>query len=483
MRTRPINLKAALFHFDSIRQQPEAEMIYQYLRAKNLKIGLFTHRRTQTLYDQVKNSQTPCLSDADVMITPGEFGAHEGKSNVIARAAEAFKLDPGQILLLSSQHADIEAGGDMGMVTVFLNAIPDDRPPPENCGYAISGLGELKNVIRMGVPLPAGKLPNDLLYEFLNEFQFNDPSLLINPGIGEDIAAVDVAGEQVLVLKSDPITFATDAIGQYAVLINANDIATSGAIPRWLLTTLLFPYGMTPSEIRNMITELKDICQQWNITLCGGHTEITDAVTRPVVAGMMAGTVERSDLIDKRNMRAGDEVLLTKGVAVEGTAIIAREFGKRLINLGMSEKQIAKCRKFLSNISIIPEATIAAQNRQTSAMHDVTEGGLATAVQELSIAGGHQIRIDLEKIPVFAETRKICDLLEIDPLGLIGSGSLLICCSEKESRNLMAAIRIAGIEVACIGRVTKKGRGVEARKKKKQAEWPSFEADEITKLF
>jgi hydrogenase maturation factor len=347
----------------------------------------------------------------------------------------------------------------------------------------ISSFVELKNIVRLAIPLPTGKLPNDLLREFLDDFRFDDPSILINPGVGEDITAVDVEADQVLVLKSDPITFASDAIGQYAVLINANDIATSGAVPKWLLTTLLFPYGITASEIRQVVNELKEFCQQWDITLCGGHTEITDAVSRPVVAGMMAGTIARSNLIDKRNMKAGDKVLLTKKVAVEGTAIIAREFGERLKNLGISDAEIDKCRAFLSNISIIPEAKIAAQFSETTAMHDITEGGLATALEELSIAGGHRIRIDLETIPVFPETQQICRLFDIDPLGLIGSGSLLICCQKKGYGRLMAAIGHAGIEVTCIGEVMQKGKGIDARKHKKQVDWPCFEVDEITKLF
>jgi hydrogenase maturation factor len=335
----------------------------------------------------------------------------------------------------------------------------------------------------MATPLPTGKLPNDLLREFIGDFDLEDPSILINPGVGEDIAAVDIKTEQVMVLKSDPITFATDAIGQYAVLVNANDIATSGATPRWLLTTLLFPYGITASEIRHMVDELRRFCRHWGITLCGGHTEITDAVSRTIVSGMMVGTVAGSDLIDKRNMGQGDKVLFTKRVAVEGTAIIAREFGERLRELGLSDTEVDACRGFLTHISIIPEARIAARYRETSAMHDITEGGLATALEELSTAGGHRIRIDTEKIPVFAETRKICRLLDIDPLGLIGSGSLLICCRQTAYQKLTAAMRAEGIEVACIGEVMESGQGIEARKNEKQVDWPRFEVDEITKLY
>ncbi len=349
--------------------------------------------------------------------------------------------------------------------------------------FRISRLSELKAIVRQGIPLPPGKLPNDLLREYLNQFVFDDPSILVNPGVGEDTAAVNIASEEVLVLKSDPITFATDSIGQYAVLINANDIATSGAKPRWLLTTLLFPCGVTPYEIRHVINELKAFCRHWDITLCGGHTEITDAVTRPVVTGMMAGTVTRRNLIDKRNMAPGDRVLLTKGVAVEGTAIIAREFGDRLRNLGMTDSEIDTGRQFLASISIIPEARIAAESKMVSAMHDVTEGGLATAAEELSIAGGYRIEIDMDSIPVFTETRKVCRLLDIHPLGLIGSGSLLICCRQAGCEKLIKAIRMAGIDVYRIGKVLEKGQGISAVKKARPTLWPQFEVDEITRLF
>ena len=198
---------------------------------------------------------------------------------------------------------------------------------------------------------------------------------------------------------------------------------------------------------------------------------------------MMAGTVAKSDLIDKRNMGVGDRVLLTKAIAVEGTAIIAREFGDRLKKRAMTDREIKTCRGFLSSISIILEAKIAAQSEATSAMHDVTEGGLATALEELSSAGNHRIRIEVDKIPVFPETRKVCGLLGINPLGLIGSGSLLICCRKAGCENLMAAIRKADIEVACIGEVLEEGQGIEARTDQKQLDWPCFEADEITKLF
>jgi hydrogenase maturation factor len=267
------------------------------------------------------------------------------------------------------------------------------------------------------------------------------------------------------------------------VLVNANDIVTSGAEPRWLLTTMLLPCGITPAGIQSLVHELRDFCRQWHITLCGGHTEITDAVTRPVIVGMMAGTVRRSDLIEKCNVRPGDRLLLTKAVAVEGTAIIAREFHRRLREGGMTERDIDVCRDFLNRIAIIPEARIAARNAGTSAMHDVTEGGLATALEELSIACGHRLHIDSDRIPVYPETRRICDMLGIDPLGLIGSGSLLICCAPEKSDDLRSEIEDAGIKVADIGEVLPGADGIDATDRNGAVSWPHFEVDEITRLF
>jgi hydrogenase expression/formation protein HypE len=229
--------------------------------------------------------------------------------------------------------------------------------------------------------------------------------------------------------------------------------------------------------------ELADVCEQRDIILCGGHTEITDAVQRPVVVGMMAGCVRRKDLIDKKQMAPGDCVLVTKAVAAEGTAIIAREFGRQLRAKGMTENEIDLSRQCLDQISIIEEADLAARNRMATAMHDVTEGGLATALEELSIAGGHKIAVNLDKIPVLNLTRQICDYMNLDPLGLIGSGSLLICCRSEHCKTLMESITAAGIQVTCIGTVQGPGHGIQAYENNQPATWPRFEVDEITKLF
>ena len=480
MKNRPIHIKALLF-----RLEPTSALLTacQYLISKNLRLGIISCSDKKTIRQDLRNCGFVSEDEMEVIISRPAIMQHKSDAKLIQGAAQKMNVAVDNVLFISPHPSEVRAAQRVGAITAWMRTGQNAGPKASTGDFEIENISEIKDIVRMGVPLPSGKLPNRLLHDFLNQFIFDDPSLLINPGVGEDIAAVDIESREVLVLKADPITFATDSIGQYAVLVNANDIATSGAIPQWFLTTLFFPCGTTPSQIQHVFEELRSICRQWGITLCGGHTEITDAVNRPIVAGMMAGTVARRDLIDKRLMEKGDRVLLTKGVAVEGTAIIAREFGDRLKKLGMAAGEIDRCRHFLDNISIITEAKIAAANAGTSAMHDITEGGLATALEELSIAGGWTIRADTDNIPIYPETRKICGLLDINPLGLIGSGSLLICCRSKDCKKLMADVAAAGVEITPIGEVMARGQGIRACKGKKQVSWPAFEVDEITKLF
>ncbi len=460
-----------------------AQDLIHYLRSKGLGIGIITRNTLSSVKRALENFEDINISYFDVIITRETPVKLKPSGDGIMLAAQTLNVDVKQMMMVGDYVFDIQAGQKAGCMTAFLEYGTASGTAKIESDVVVSSLKEIKNIVRLGLPLSPGKLPNDLLEEFLDGFNFHDPSVLINTGVGEDTAAMDIDQEEVLVVKSDPITFATDAIGHYAVLINANDIATSGATPRWFLTTLLFPSGVTPSAVRQVMQELESVCRRWNIALCGGHTEITDAVTRPVVIGMLVGTVKKSRLINKRNIQAGDSVLLTKAVAVEGTSIIAREFGDRLKILGMTESEIEACRQFLSSISILEEAQIACDSGGVSAMHDITEGGLATALMELSIAGGHRIRVNMDRIPVFPQTEKVCRLLDINPMGLIGSGSLLICSRKNATETLMDGIRDAGIDIARIGEVLESGRGIEAVSKKGPVQWPSFEVDEITRLF
>jgi HAD superfamily hydrolase (TIGR01509 family) len=470
------------------RSQPNlgAEDLLDYARLRRLKLGILTRNRAAAIRRALENFARIRASDFDVILTREDVCLPKPSPDAVLLAARRLAVPVDSVLVVGDLVYDIQAGKGAGAPTVFLTNEGLSSACAEQPDYTVDRLQDIKEILEMSVPLPPGKLPNRLLARFFGGMPIADESLLIAPGVGEDVAAIPLANEEVLVVKADPITFATDAIAHYAIMINLNDVATSGAVPRWLQTTLLMPVGTTAGQCLGIMRELEELCRQTGILLCGGHTEITDAVTRPVVAAQVVGTVARDRLIDKKKIREGNRILLTKRLAIEGTCIVAREFPETLRNLGMTDTEIRRCRSLLTapGISIRKEAEITANSGGATAMHDVTEGGLATALEELSVAGGHRIRIYSGRIPILDETSKICRLLGMHPLGLIASGSLLICCDAPAAASLAQSIRQAGIEATIIGEVLERGTGIEAvDDAQRETFWPRFEVDEITRLF
>ena len=180
--------------------------------------------------------------------------------------------------------------------------------------------------------LPVGKLPLEHLQSLLRHLPKHDPRLLIGPQIGEDAAVID-AGDRYLVVATDPITFATDHIGNYAVHVNANDIAVLGARPLWFFVVMLLPENCTtPDLAETILADVRATCEELGVTLGGGHTEITQGLDRPILVGQMLGEVTPTRLVRKTRITVGDLILLTRSVAIEGTAILAREKSEQLSN-------------------------------------------------------------------------------------------------------------------------------------------------------
>jgi hydrogenase maturation factor len=195
------------------------------------------------------------------------------------------------------------------------------------------------------------------------------------------------------------------------------------------------------------------------------------------------GTLGRGELKDKRSARTGDRVLLTKELALEGAALLAQELGERLRSLGMTAAELDACRALQERTSILPEARLARGYAGVRALHDVTEGGLAAALRELAAATGRGVLVHLDRVPVSPETRRLCGLLGADPLGLIASGSLLVCCDPAEVADVRAALEAAGVPAAEIGELTEEGAGVVALERGRPAPWPEFATDEAARLL
>ena len=307
----------------------------------------------------------------------------------------------------------------------------------------------------MDQPLPIGKLPMHLLGSLLKQYAKANDRVVVGAEVGEDAAAIDF-GDRYLVVKTDPITFVTDEIGWYVVNVNANDIATRGAIPRWFLCTLLLPGKTTRTGmVENIFRQISEACEQIGVALCGGHTEITYGLDRPVAIGVMLGEVDREHLVSTRDVLPGDAIILTKGIAVEGTAILALEKAEDL-HPRFSQAFLDRCRGFLRDpgISVLKDAQIASATARVHAMHDPTEGGLATALRELAAAGNVGLSIREEAIDVLPETNALCAELGLDPMGLIASGALLIAAAPGDASRVVTALMEAGIAASVIGTAT-----------------------------
>ncbi len=329
-----------------------------------------------------------------------------------------------------------------------------------------------------------GKVPFDLLHRLLGQVQVTDPRVLLGPCIGEDAALIDY-GDKVLVAKTDPITFATDLIGWYAVQVNANDIACAGATPRWFLASLLLPTSITEDGIAAIFTQLTDACAALDVSLVGGHTEITQGLTQPIVVGCMLGEVVKGKTVVTSGAQVGDSVVITKGIAVEGSALLARERPQELLDLGIPPQTVESAAQMLFSpgISVVNDARIACAAVEVHSLHDPTEGGLATGLRELARAAGAGMEIDGDAIPVLPQCQAICDALGLDPLGLLASGCLVATVSRRDAPLLISALEKEGVKAFEIGEVTDVEAGVVLRDAHGRQPLPTYERDELARYL
>lgn len=329
--------------------------------------------------------------------------------------------------------------------------------------------------------LPLGKLPIPLLRRFLGELPAGNPDVVVGPGIGED-AAVIRFGETMLVFKTDPITFAVDDIAWYLVTINANDIACMGGIPEYLLVTYLLPQGSTtPESAHALFTSLIRACEKNAVTLVGGHTEITHGIDRPIAVGFMVGTLSQHGIIRSSGARPGDAVLLSKGIPIEATSLLAREFPDRL---DLDDETLRRAQNLIyePGISVTKDALVALSCGGVTAMHDPTEGGLATGLAELAAASGCGMEVHAGNIPLIDPAARILPVFSMDPLGALASGALLVCCRPERAEAILAAWDQAGIPGSRIGTMAGEP-GLVLHRDGTAGPMPSFAADEITKAF
>ncbi len=336
-------------------------------------------------------------------------------------------------------------------------------------------------------PLKTGKLDINALKKLLERNTILDPRVVVGPKIGEDAAAIDLGKgtDHYWVVASDPITFATEEIGYYGVVVNLNDIATMGAIPKWFLATLLFPEGSSLRVIEKVFRQVHDACRRFKISFIGGHTEITPGIEKIILSGHMIGEVKKNELVTTGGALPGDLLLLVKGVCIEGTSIMAREKEAELLKRGVSPYLIRKAKRFIFDpgIDVLRAARIACEVATVHSMHDPTEGGLINGIVEMAWASEKEIEVDLENVFIYKESRIFCREFGLNPLGVIASGALLLALSPSDLSPVERAFRKNSIPFQVIGKIRKGPARVLRMDQKGRRELRPLPGDEILKIF
>ena len=274
--------------------------------------------------------------------------------------------------------------------------------------------------------------------------------VLLGAGVGEDCAAVKLSPGEIFVISTDPITGIVKDVGMLAIQITANDLASSGAEPVGVMLTVLLPEEIEEEDIREMMRQVEEACAHFHIQVMGGHTEVTRAVTQPVISVTGVGKVREDRLVSTAGAKPGQDILVTKWIGIEGTSIIAKEKEKELLER-FSQAFVDTAKGFDQYLSVLPDSRIAVEHG-VSAMHDVTEGGIYGALWEVAEASGIGLEIDLKAIPIRQETIEICEYFELNPYYLISSGCMLMAADQ--GHDLVRKLEAAGIPAAVIGKAT-----------------------------
>jgi hydrogenase expression/formation protein HypE len=313
-------------------------------------------------------------------------------------------------------------------------------------------------------------------------FHSEDPDILQGAVFGEDVALTRVGGD-VLVSHVDPIVGAVQNIGWLAVHVACNDIATTGAPPQWIQLLVLVPLQDDEALLEEIMRDVAKAAEETGTSIIGGHTGYSAALTRPLVAVTALGTMQGRQPVLTKGAQPGDHILMTKGIALEGTAILAHDFSQSAQQLGLTSKDIENAKGLMSQVSVIPEAMVFGSNGATS-MHDVTRGGLLETLIEMASLAEVALEVDYDRIPQPEIAARFAKAFDFDPLKMISSGTLVASASEDKLEGVITALDEAEILWADIGMVTL-DKGVHIKKDSEVLHFQEIhpEEDELARMW
>jgi hydrogenase expression/formation protein HypE len=308
-----------------------------------------------------------------------------------------------------------------------------------------------------------GKATAELFEQvILRRLGAGDADILEGPRHGVDVGVVRVADGVAMALTTDPL-FVVPAYGWeraawFAVHILASDAATSGLPLRWMTVDLNLPPDVPDDDLTALWGAFSAACAALGIAIVTGHTARYDGCAWPMVGGATCLALGPADAYVTPTMaRRGDLVVVTKGAAIEATALFAAAFPERLV-AGVGRDTVRAADALFERMTVVPEARAAAafglRDAGVTSMHDATEGGVLGGLLEVAVACRGGIRVDLGAIPIRPEVRAVCDHVGIDPYVSISEGTLIATVVPALAQAFVRTLAGLGIEAAVVGEVT-----------------------------
>ncbi|HOK56768.1 MAG TPA: HAD-IA family hydrolase [bacterium] len=446
------------------------------LKEKGIKIGIITRNCREVVEKVVDRFSIPY----DIILTRDDVKKYKPDPLHIKECLKKMGLQKNEVILVGDHFLDVRCGKKLNILSIGIAGeyVKEEVFLKEGADFVFYDIEDIEYILNLK-GFPSGKLPNKFLKYLIERYTAKDKGILILPGVGIDCAIFRMKDKYVYA-KADPITLTSKDIGFYLVNINVNDISVMGGVPEWFLCVLFFPENTVFSDIEYVFSQISNECKKFNIKWIGGHTEIISGIEKVIAVGFMIGSkIKRVKFL---KIKQGDKIFLVKEIGIEGASIIAREKFDELKKY-FSEKYLKKVKNSIKNpgISVFKETKLMWENFKIKWMHDPTEGGISTALYEISESKKIGIVVNLKKLKFYSPVIKFCKVLGFNPLGIISSGCILGIIDRKEEKKLIDFCKKNRIKLQIIGEVIKE-KGVYYIKNSKKYRFLKFNRDEINKL-
>lgn len=456
---------------------PDMIILLKNLKKAGIKTGIITRNCRKAAEKIIKKFSIPF----DVLLTRDDVKRVKPDTYHLEKIIEKMGIKKDASIIVGDHYFDILCGKKAGILTCGI--VRDGKfenigaEEPDFIFESGEGLAYLTGIKKF----KSGKLPAPFLNYLIKKYTSVGKEIIRGPGIGVD-CAIFKTKSNIIHAKSDPIMLVSKDVGYYLININANDISVSGGKPEWFLSTIVFPENISFYEIEDVFRQISEECKELDIKWVGGHTEIFPPAKSLITSGFMLGTPLKRKKAGK--IKRGDNIFIVKEAGIEAASIIAREKESYLKKF-FSERYIEKVKNSIKNpgIGVSEQAQFLWENFKIKLMHDPTEGGISTALYELSKVSGYKISVFFENIPFYPPAKKLCKIFNLNISGIISSGCIIGITSEDEVRKIEKAYKKKKVKFAVIGKLEEKGYGVFIKKGKKYIKMVEFQKDEITRLF